>query len=478
MKKMTRIIHAPLAAITLGWLAVQFAPNGFGVVPPPDGGYPNFTTAEGTNALKSLTTGSGNTGIGWVSLFSATTASFNTGVGAGTLALNTADSNTASGAGALLLNTTGNFNTANGAFALLHNDAGSFNTASGEAALSTNTIGPRNTAAGFQALFSNSTGADNTATGYQALWSNVDGPRNTAFGAQALFANTGAGFQTAFGYQALMNATSGDNTAVGFQALQMNTGHQENVAVGSNAARNTDAPFNTAVGAFALFDNTAGGGNVAIGDGALSHNTTGVENIAVGANAGFEVHTANNVICIGDGGADVDNSCYIGQIFTATSAGGTQVFINSSHKLGTMTSSSRFKEDIKPMDTTSDAIYELKPVTFHYKKEIDPAGISQCGLVAEDVEKVNPDLIVRDAEGKPYSVRYDQVNAMLLNEFLKEHRKVQDQGRKIKEQETTIAELKKQVQTVVAHAKEQDIKIQRVSDRIQISSSPVVVTDR
>jgi len=423
MKKMTRIIHAPLAAITLGWLAVQFAPNGFGVVPPPDGGYPNFTTAEGTNALKSLTTGSGNTGIGWVSLFSATTASFNTGVGAGTLALNTADSNTASGAGALLLNTTGNFNTANGAFALLHNDAGSFNTASGEAALSTNTIGPRNTAAGFQALFSNSTGADNTATGYQALWSNVDGPRNTAFG-----------------YQALMNATSGDNTAVGFQALQMNTGHQENVAVGSNAARNTDAPFNTAVGAFALFDNTAGGGNVAIGDGALSHNTTGVENIAVGANAGFEVHTANNVICIGDGGADVDNSCYIGQIFTATSAGGTQVFINSSHKLGTMTSSSRFKEDIKPMDTTSDAIYELKPVTFHYKKEIDPAGISQCGLVAEDVEKVNPDLIVRDAEGKPYSVRYDQVNAMLLNEFLKEYKTVKELKSTVLGQQSIMAQ--------------------------------------
>ena len=143
-----------------------------------------------------------------------------------------------------------------------------------------------------------------------------------------------------------------------------------------------------------------------------------------------------------------------------------------------MTSSRRFKEDIKSMDTASDAIYELKPVTFHYKKEIDPAAISQCGLVAEDVEKVNPDLIVRDKDGKPYSVRYEQVNAMLLNEFLKEHLRVQEQTQKIQEQETTIAELKNEVQSVVAHAKEQDVKIQRVSDQIQIKSSSVVVTDR
>src|SRR5438477_7860589 len=119
MKKMTRIMHAPLAAITLGWLAVQFAPNGFGVVPPPDGGYPNFTTAEGTNALKNLITGAANTATGWYSLFSATDGGFNTAIGAGSLLFNTASNNTAVGAAALLLNTSGTENTAHGTAAMV-----------------------------------------------------------------------------------------------------------------------------------------------------------------------------------------------------------------------------------------------------------------------------------------------------------------------------------------------------------------------
>src|SRR5207237_4686017 len=121
----------------------------------------------------------------------------------------------------------------------------------------------------------------------------------------------------------------------------------------------------------------------------------------------------------------------------------------------------RFKEDIKPMGTASEALLGLKPVTFRYKRDIDPAGTPQLGLVAEDVEKVNPDLVVRDKEGKPYSVRYDQVNAMLLNEFLKEHRKVE-------EQQATIAELKKEIETIVAHSKEQDSQIQRVREQVQM----------
>jgi hypothetical protein len=130
------------------------------------------------------------------------------------------------------------------------------------------------------------------------------------------------------------------------------------------------------------------------------------------------------------------------------------------------------------MERASEALLSLRPVTFRYKKEIDPAGTSQFGLVAEEVEKVNPDLVVRDKEGKPYSVRYDQVNAMLLNEFLKEHRKVEEQNgklesqaRQIQEQETTISELKKEIETVVSHSKEQDALIQRVSDQVQMSSA-------
>ena len=188
---------------------------------------------------------------------------------------------------------------------------------------------------------------------------------------------------------------------------------------------NTTGDSNTAIGLNALVNNTTGSGNTAVGVCALDDNTSGNFNIALGVNAGDDVVTAQTRICIGLNvfGADVSDSCYIGNIFGETSASGAAVYVNSNHKLGTLTSSRRFKDDIKPMERVSEGLFALKPVTFHYKKEIDPAGMQQFGLVAEEVEKVNPDLVVRDKEGKPYSVRYDQVNAMLLNEFLKEHRK-------------------------------------------------------
>ena len=139
----------------------------------------------------------------------------------------------------------------------------------------------------------------------------------------------------------------------------------------------------------------------------------------------------------------MSDTCYIGNIFNQTSSGGAGVFVNSAGKLGTGPSSRRFKDDIRPMDKASEALFSLKPVSFRYKKEIDPAGTSQLGLVAEEVEKVNPDLVVRDKEGKPYSVRYEQVNAMLLNEFLKEHKKVE-------KLEATVADLATQLRQVSA----------------------------
>jgi hypothetical protein len=239
-------------------------------------------------------------------------------------------------------------------------------------------------------------------------------------------------FNTATGVSALASNTIAiNNTAAGFHALLSNLGGEGNTATGSNAlASNGDGNHSTADGAGALSAST-GEGNTAVGFAALSANTTGVGNIALGLSAGNGVTTASNVICIGAVGANVDNSCYISKIFNQTSAGGTPVFINSSNKLGTSTSSKRFKEDIKPMDKASEAIFALKPVSFRYKKDVDPAGTSQWGLVAEDVEKVNPDLIVRDENGNPYSVRYDQVNAMLLNEFLKEHATVQELKKEI-----------------------------------------------
>jgi hypothetical protein len=254
--------------------------------------------------------------------------------------------------------------------------------------------------------------------------------------------------------ETLRSNTFGDqNTATGANALSRNTTGNFNTANGVTAlSNNSTGSGNTAVGWDALFDNTSGLENTAIGFQSLNSNTTGRRNTVLGTNAGNAVTTANNVICIGANlaGANLNNSCYISSIFGQTSSGGSAVFINANGKLGTSTSSQRFKDDIKPMEQTSEILFALKPVTFRYKKEIDSAGTSQFGLVAEEVEKVNPDLVVRDEEGKPYSVRYDQVNAMLLNEFLKAHQKMEEQGATIAKQQKQIEALTVGLQKVSA----------------------------
>jgi hypothetical protein len=391
----------PVFLIALSLACVALLPKVQAVVPPPDGGYPNFNTAEGQNALFSLTTGAGNTAVGWSSLFSATGGSFNTATGAGALLFNTGDQNTATGVAALLFNTTGSDNTAVGVAALLNNTEGTNNTATGDSALTNNTIGTANTANGFHALFSNTGGFNNTAIGQSALFNNINQDGNTA--------------------------------------------------IGSGALSSSNAGLNTAVGA-----------------GALQNSTTGSNNTVLGRIAGNNVMTASNVICIGANvaGEDVSNTCYIGNIFGATSASGTAVFINSDGRLGTTTSSLRFKEDINPMNKASEAVLALKPVTFRYKKEIDSAGRSQFGLVAEDVEKVHPGLVVRDKEGKPYGVRYDAVNAMLLNEFLKEHKTVKEQG-------ATIAQQRKDFQAAIERQQKQiealTAGLQKVSAQLEAS---------
>jgi hypothetical protein len=255
-----------------------------------------------------------------------------------------------------------------------------------------------------------------------------------------------------------------DNEATGYGALYHNTTGNTNTANGAFALlSNTTGNDNTAVGLNALINNSTGNGNTAIGRSALG-NAGGSNNTALGFDAGSNVTTANNVICIGMGvaGANVNNTCYIGNIFGVTSSNGVGVFVNSNGQLGTTTSSKRFKEEIKPIDKASEALFSLKPVSFRYKKEIDPAGTSQLGLVAEDVEKVNRDLVVRDKEGKPYSVRYDQVNAMLLNEFLKEHKAFVEEHCKVDRLEATVAGL-------VATVKKQAAQIQKVSAQLELS---------
>jgi hypothetical protein len=306
-----------------------------------------------------------------------------------------------------------------------------------------------NTVLGDDALLNN-TGDDNTAIGFNALFSNTTAEGNTAIGWEALASTTTGRFNTATGWAALLRNTGGSDTAIGAEALLDNSTGFGNTATGGAAmALNTTGNNNTATGLAALFSNIDGNNNTATGNSALSGFTSGSNNIALGALAGDNLNTGDNNIDIGNvGGSHESNTIRIGTQGTQTitfiagvsdaSVTGVPVVINGNGRLGVRPSSQRFKTEVKPMDKASEAILALKPVTFRYKDDLDPAGIAQFGLVAEEVEKVNSDLVARDDEGKPYTVRYEEVNAMLLNEFLKEHKKVQEQG-------ATIARLKSAV---------------------------------
>jgi hypothetical protein len=331
-----------------------------------------------------------------------------------------------------------------------------FNTAEGQFSLLNLTSGQGNTAIGFAALKFVNTGSNNTALGVNAGLFITDAVQNTAIGQGALQANN-------------HNA----ETAVGFQALSQNTTGAENAAFGFRAlSNNTTAGFSVAVG-FQALDIATGGQNTAVGDNALGNVTTGSQNTAIGDLAGLGVNTASNVIAIGafEFGANVSNSCFIDNIFGQT--GGPQfVAVNSAGKLGTFTSSRRFKDDIKPMDKTSELLYRLKPVSFRYKAEIDPLRPLSFGLIAEDVEKISPDLVIRGKDGKVNSVRYEGVNAMLLNEFLKEHKKMQ-------QLEATVAQQQKGMEVLTAQLKEQAAQIQKVSAQVELNKpAPSTVANK
>jgi hypothetical protein len=356
-----------------------------------------------------------------------------------------------------------------------------------------------NTVLGEDALISNTTGGGNTAIGFDALVLNTTGSQNTATGQDALLGNSTGDDNTATGFLALeFNTTGVQNTATGSIALNSNTTGSYNTATGMIALRfNTTGIQNTATGSAALLLNTTGNANTATGDLALSSNTTGSNNIALGSFAGSNLTRGSNNIDIGNfGDANDSGKIRIGKTQTATFiagisgapvGGGVGVIIGSNGKLGTVVSSERFKDAIKPMDKASESILALKPVTFRYKPELDPEGIPQFGLVAEQVEKINPDLVARDEQGKPYTVRYEAVNAMLLNEFLKEHRKVEAQQATITEQQASIAELKstvaqqqKGMEVLTAQFKAQAAQIQKVSAQIELTkhAAQMVVNDQ
>jgi trimeric autotransporter adhesin len=432
MKTVIKIsIPSFLIALALA-CTVGLLPKAQAVSPAPDGGYPGGNTAEGQSALFSLTTGGYNTAVGFLSLRSNTTGQLNTAIGAGTLLANTADENTATGAAALLSNATGGMNTANGAFALFSNTTGIENTATGDDALVFNTTGVHNTADGALALFTN-TGSDNTAQGYAALNANADGIQNTATGAEALGANSSGNFNTALGFQALSNnSTGGTNTAIGYGALSSNTTGSSNIALGWNAGGGQ----------------TTGSNNIFIGDLV----SPGLSNlISIGANPAS--------------GTPYENT-YIGGIYDAAV---TQrvVYIDSDGHLGTLVSSARYKEEIRPMDKASEAIFALKPVTFRYKQKIDPSQALSFGLIAEDVASVSDELVSCDKEGNPKTVRYDAVNAMLLNEFLKEHKAFLQEQRKVQKLEATVSQQQKGMESLTTQLKEQAAQIQKVSAQIE-----------
>jgi endosialidase-like protein len=368
MKPTIRILFATLALSSV----LTTIRDAQAVVPPPDGGYPNGNTAEGQNALLSLSGGGYNTAVGFVSLRANTTGSFNTAVGAASLFLNTGDGNTATGVGALLSNTA-NENTANGTLA----------------------------------LFSNTTGVQNTAVGFSALSS------NTTAGANSSGANTAVG-----AFALGLNATGGASTAIGYAALY----------------------------------NATGGGNIALGDLAGVDVTTGSGNIII-ANRGLAADA--NTIRIGN---QAQTKCYIAGIRDVTTEVGDAipVVIDSARQLGTVSSSKRFKKEIKPMDNSSEAILGLQPVRFQYKN--DKANRQQFGLIAEQVADINPDLVVRNSDGEIYTVRYDAVNVMLLNEFLKEHRKVE-------KLEEAVSDLATQLREVSAELQKNNSSARIVADR-------------
>jgi hypothetical protein len=267
------------------------------------------------------------------------------------------------------------------------------------------------------------------------------------------------------------------NTAVGTEALENNIDGSSNCAFGTLAlVDNIDGAANCAFGTFALNDNVTGGFNSAFGLNALGANVSGLRNTAIGYLAG-EVISGSGNLCIGAqvaGEAGVDDSTYIRNVNTTVQSGGgfdTVTVRLADGRIGHAVSSRRYKEDIKPMDRASEALFALQPVMFRYKKQVNPEQDVDYGLIAEDVAKVAPELAVRDREGKISNYRHDAINAMLLNEFLKEHRRNEEQG-------ATIAQQQKEIKALKAELKEQAAQIQKVSAQLELSkSAPQTVAD-
>jgi len=330
--------------------------------------------------------------------------------------------NTSTGESALGLDTTGNYNTGLGGYSLEKNTEGNHNTAAGFFSLNSNTTGSDNTAAGYTALNFNTTGKDNAALGAYALEANTLGKSNTALGSYALTANTTGVENSALGSKALFtNVTGGQNTAAGFYALYQSTGSR-----------------NTAIGMRALNYLTTGEGNIALGYEAGYNISTGAGNIDIGAQG-----DKDDAQTIRLGTQGTQKQAYIAGIFGTTAAAGIPVVITPAGQLGTVTSSARFKRDIRAMGDITATLMALHPVTFEYRADLDPNATPQYGLIAEQVAQVAPQLVIRDTDNAPYTVRYDAVNAMLLQQVQQQQHTIAEQQKLLQELSARVAALEK-----------------------------------
>ena len=384
-------------------------------------------------------------------------------------------------------------NNGEGVGVLVNLGGGVWNTGTGFEALNHDTVGRLNTATGVRALFSNTSGSLNTAHGVQALSANVDGWFNSAFGVYALANNVEGDGNTAVGYSALWRNTDNLNTAVGYAALRNNTTGYYNAAVGAYALFNNTTSGNSsnAFGWQALFSQTTGMYNNGFGWNALASNVTGANNTAMGDGAGSTSRAVTIPVSapmLARVSSPAMATCALAPESAALKGKATTLIskmfgTNRSLTLPILTilslstptadldtprnvapSSRRYKQDIKPMDKASEVLFVLKPVTFRYNKDLDPNERPQWGLVAEEVEKVNPDLVTRSRDkSKVEGVRYEAINAMMLNEFLKEHR--------------TVEELKKEIAALTATVKEQAAQIQKVSAQVEMSKPAAKVVN-
>jgi hypothetical protein len=380
-----------------------------------------FNTASGSHALESVTPnpdGNNNSAFGDTALQSNTTGQWNTAVGSSALQFNLQGyANSALGYNALNFNTYGNYNTGCGFATLQNNTIGSYNTAHGSGALFTNTTGNNNTSSGFDAIYANTTGSDNSAVGYEALFSNTVGSYTTAVGSHALYSNTTGGYNTGFGaYALVVNTTGSGNTAFGYAGLRSMTTGSKNIGFGYQA----------------LYNDSTGSNNIAMGYQGALNVTTGSNNIEIGSSGAA---SDNDVIRIGTPGTQT--TAYLAGVSDAKITGAA-VYVTSSGQLGVLASSERYKTAISPLGSDTEKLMQLRPVSFHLKS--DPTGAVQYGLIAEEVDKVYPELVIRDDSGKVQGVRYDELAPMLLNEVQKQERTIAAQDAEIRDLKKMVAE--------------------------------------